>query len=53
MPADFSTFGSMSLQKYREPRGEPVCVRVFEKTLSAGKLIEFGDPVRSVIDYSE
>ena len=46
---DLSKFGSVSGKKYGEPLGDPVCVCLFESTLSAGKLIDFGDPVRSVM----
>ena len=47
---DFSRFGCLSDQKYGESFDELVIVCSFQKTLSAGQLIEFGDPVRSVMD---
>ena len=42
---DFIKFGSFSEKKYGEPLDELICVYVFEKALSAGQMIDFGDPV--------
>ena len=53
MTVDLSKFGSISGKKYEEPLGDPVCVCGFEKALSAGQLIDFGDPVRPVMDCIE
>ena len=53
MIVEFSKFGSISGKKYEEPLVDPVCVCGFEKTLLAGQLIDFGDPVRPVMDCIE
>ena len=46
MSVDLSKFGIVSEKKYGGPLDDPVCVCGFEKALSAGQLIDFGDPVR-------
>ena len=50
MTVGLSKFGSISGMKYGEPLDDPVCVCGFEKALSAGQLIYFGDLVRPVMD---
>ena len=43
MSVDLSKFGIISGKKYGELLDDPVCVCGFEKALSAGQLIDFGD----------
>ena len=50
MTVDFSKFGTISGKKYGEPLDDPVCVCGFEKALLARQLIDFGDPIRPVMD---
>ena len=50
---DLSKFGTISGKKYGEPLDDSVCVCGFEKTLSTGQLIDFGDPVHPVMDRME
>ena len=50
MAFDFSKIGCLSGQKYGESLGGPVSVCSFEKALSGGQLIEFGNPVRPVMN---
>ena len=40
-----SKFGTTSGKKYGEPLEDPLCVCGFENALSAGRLIDFEDPV--------
>ena len=47
---DFSEFGCFSDKNYGEPLGEPIKVCGFEKALSAGQLIDFGEPASPVMD---
>ena len=50
---DLSKFGSLSGKKYDGSFGDTVCVCCFEKALSDGQLIDFGDsacPVRDCIE---
>ena len=53
MVDDFSKLGNISVKKYEAPLADPVGVCGFEKALSAGQLIYFGDPVRPVMDCIE
>ena len=53
MVVDISKLGSVSGKKYGEPLGDPVCVCSFEKAILAVQLIDFGDPVRPVMDCIE
>ena len=53
MAVDYSKLGTISGKRYGEPRDDPECVCGFEKVLSAGKLIEFGDRARPVMDCIE
>ena len=53
MAVDFSKLGCLSGQKYGEQLFEHVRVSGFEKILSVGQSIDFGDPVRPVMDYIE
>ena len=53
MKIDLSKLGSKSDKKHGEPLDYPVCVCRFDKALSAGQLIDFGGPVRPVIDCIE
>ena len=46
MVIDVSKLGIISDTKYGEPLDDAVCVCGFEKSLSAGQLIDFGDTVR-------
>ena len=50
---DFSSFDCLSEKEYGEPLDEPIFVCGFEKALSAGLLIDFGDPTRPVTDCIE
>ena len=43
MAVDLNKFGCLLNFKYGEATGELVCACGFEKTLSAGQLIDFGD----------
>ena len=45
--------GSISGKEYVEPFSDPICVCKFEKVLSAGQLIDFGEPARPVMDCIE
>ena len=49
MTVDLSKFGTMCGKNYGEPLDDPVCVCGFEKAISAGQLIESGDPVHTVM----
>ena len=53
MTVDVSKFGSISGKKYEKLLGDPVRVCKSEKVFSAGLLIDFGDPVRQVMDCIE
>ena len=53
MAVDLSKLGSISEKKYEEPLDDHVCVYSFEKALSAGQLIDFGDSVRPAMDCIE
>ena len=53
MPVDLSKLGTISGKKYGDPQDDPVCVCDFEKSLSARQVIDFGDPVRLVMDCIE
>ena len=53
MRIDLSQLGNISGQKYGEQLSDPVCVCGFEKALSAGELIDFGDPLRPVMECIE
>ena len=53
MVVDSSKLGSISGKKCEEPLGDPVCVCSFKKALSAGQLIDFGDPVLPAMDCFE
>ena len=53
MTANLSKFGSLSGLKYEQTVSEIICACDFEKFLSADQLIDFGDPVRPVMDCIE
>ena len=53
MTVDLNKLGSISGKKYGEPLDDPVCVCSFEKVLLAEELIDFGDPVRPMMDCIE
>ena len=53
MTTNLSKLGTISSKKHGEPLDDSLCVYGFEKVLSAGQFIDFGDPVRPVMDCIE
>ena len=50
---DLSKLCFVSAKKYGKPLDDSVYICGFEKSLSAGQLIDFSDPIRSVMDCIE
>ena len=53
MAVGLRKFDIISGKKYGKPLDDLVCVCGFEKALLAGQLIDFGDPVRLVMNFIE
>ena len=53
MTVELSRFGIICGRKYGKPLDDPVCVCGFKTALSIGKLIDFGDLTRPVMDCIE
>ena len=50
MTINLSWFCHVSGKGYGEPLSDPICICGFERALSAGKIINFGDLARPVMD---